>query len=260
MKGSIWPGPRQIPAEHSRRTREHSPGTPVTESSPELSVVVPVFNEGANVEALIARLRPVLDRCVASWEVVFVDDGSRDDTLAAACGGSTMPIRAAAPSRSAAISARRSPSPPGSTTPAAGATVIMDADLQHPPELIETFVARWREGYSMVFGQRTDREARRPGPPLPHACVLPAVRRLRRDAAAGGRGRFPPARPQAVEALRSMGERARFSKGLYAWIGFPSIGVPFDVAKREHGASKFNVAQAVPLRASTASPRSRQCR
>ena len=64
MKGSICPGSRQIPADDFSRTCEPSLGTPVTEASPELSIVVPVFNEGANVEALIARLRPVLDRAL----------------------------------------------------------------------------------------------------------------------------------------------------------------------------------------------------
>src|SRR4051794_24025729 len=81
MKGPSVRDPGRFEPTHVSRPRERSLGTPVTELTPELSVIVPVFNEGANVEALVARLRPVLDRCVVNWEVVFVDDGSRDDTL-----------------------------------------------------------------------------------------------------------------------------------------------------------------------------------
>ena len=98
-------------------------------------------------------------------------------------GATTRAIRASAPSRSAATSARRSPSPPGSTMRAGDAVVIMDADLQHPPEMIETFVARWREGYAMVYGQRTrPRRTRRGSSAVPPRAVLPPVRALRRDA------------------------------------------------------------------------------
>ncbi len=212
----------------------------MTESIPELSVVVPVFNEGANVDALVARLRPVLDRCVASWEVVFVDDGSRDDTLLRLRRLHDVDprYRAIAFSRNfgkeIAIAA-------GLDHTSGRATVIMDADLQHPPELIETFVARWREGYSMVFGLRTDRDLDGPVRRFLAHAFYRLFASFGETPLPEGAGDFRLLDKRAVEALRSMGERARFSKGLYAWIGFPSIGVPFDVAKREHGSSKFNV-------------------
>jgi glycosyltransferase involved in cell wall biosynthesis len=208
-------------------------------ATPELSVVVPVFNEGGNVEALATRLSPVLDRIVASWEVIFVDDGSRDDTLERTrlLNGRDPRYRTVAFSRNfgkeIAIAA-------GLDHARGRAVVIMDADLQHPPEMIETFVARWREGYAMVFGQRTDREA---DGPIRRAFTRAFYRLF---AAFGetplpdGAGDFRLLDRKAVDALRAMGERARFSKGLYAWIGFRSLGVPFDVAERASGTSKFN--------------------
>ncbi|MCP8937816.1 glycosyltransferase family 2 protein [Alsobacter sp. SYSU M60028] len=212
----------------------------VTATEPELSVVIPVFNEGANVEALVARLLPVLERAVASWEVVFVDDGSRDDTLERVrrINRDDPRFHAIAFSRNfgkeIAIAA-------GLDHARGRATVIMDADLQHPPELIETFVARWREGNAMVFGVRTDRDLDGPVRRFLAHAFYRLFASFGETPLPEGAGDFRLLDRRAVEALRTMGERARFSKGLYAWIGFKSVGVPFDVARREHGSSKFSV-------------------
>lgn len=206
---------------------------------PELSVVVPVYNEDENIEPLLERLVPLLERIVASFEIVFVDDGSRDLTLAALrrIHAQDPRVKAVALSRNfgkeVAIAA-------GLDFVRGAATVIMDADLQHPPEMIETFVARWREGYKNIYGQRIDRTANsRLRRLLTH--------RFYRIFGAFGETELPPGAGdfrlldrQAVTALRGMREKARFSKGLYAWIGFKSTGVPFDVAERLHGSSKFS--------------------
>jgi glycosyltransferase involved in cell wall biosynthesis len=120
------------------------------------------------------------------------------------------------------------------------ATILMDADLQHPPELIETFVRLWRQGYKNVYGQRVGRDADS------------LLRRVLTERFYGlfesfgemrlphGAGDFRLLDRQAVEALRRMGERARFNKGLYVWIGFKSIGVPYEVGNRVHGTTKFS--------------------
>jgi polyisoprenyl-phosphate glycosyltransferase len=205
----------------------------------ELSVVIPVFNEGPNVVLLAERLVPVLDRVVSSWEIVFVDDGSRDETLKRIkeLHEREPRVRAVSFSRNfgkeIAIAA-------GLDHAHGDAVVVMDADLQHPPEVIATFVEKWREGYKMVYAQRTDRVA---DGPLRRAFTRVFYRLF---AAFGemplpdGAGDFRLLDRKAVEALRSLGERARFSKGLYAWIGFSQIGVPYKVEERAHGASKFN--------------------
>ncbi len=191
-------------------------------------------------------------------EVVFVDDGSRDDTLLRLRRLHDVDprYRAIAFSRNfgkeIAIAA-------GLDHTSGRATVIMDADLQHPPELIETFVARWREGYSMVFGLRTDRDLDGPVRRFLAHAFYRLFASFGETPLPEGAGDFRLLDKRAVEALRSMGERARFSKGLYAWIGFPSIGVPFDVAKREHGPASSTCASC-SASGSTASPRSRQCR
>lgn len=204
----------------------------------ELSVVVPVYNETDNVAPLLARLKPVLDR-LAAWEIIFVNDGSQDETLfrLREANAADPRVRAISFSRNfgkeIAIAA-------GLDHARGEAVVIMDADLQHPPETIADFVARWREGYVMAYGQRTDREGE-------SALKRWFARAFYRLFAAFGETPLPPgagdfrliARP-GLDALRAMGERSRFSKGLYAWIGYPSIGVPYVVGERLHGDTKWS--------------------
>ncbi len=200
---------------------------------------MPVFNEADNIFPLIERLRPVLSRCAAAFEIIFIDDGSSDATLDRLrhANAEDPRIRAVSFSRNfgkeIAIAA-------GLDHAGGGAVVIMDADLQHPPELIETFVARWREGYKNVFGTRMSRAGetalRRA---LAHR-FYDLFESFGETPLPEGAGDFRLLDRQAVEALRAMGERARFSKGLYAWIGFKSIGIPFEVAPRAAGTTKFS--------------------
>ncbi|MDB5649267.1 MAG: glycosyl transferase family 2 [Hyphomicrobiales bacterium] len=207
--------------------------------SPELSVVVPVFNESENLAPLVARLVPILERCVSSWELVFIDDGSSDDTLPVLreLHGRDARFRAVSFSRNfgkeIAIAA-------GLDHARGRAVVIMDADLQHPPEIIETFVERWREGYKNVFGTRVDRTQDSPLRRLLTRRFYQIFENFGEMGLPEGAGDYRLLDRQAVEALKSMGERARFSKGLFAWIGFRSIGVPFQVAERHSGVSKFS--------------------
>ncbi len=224
---------------------ETSPSSPSAASSaspaptrPALSIVVPVHNEADNLPLLVERLKQVLDGAVASWELVCVDDGSRDGTLA------VLRLLAAQDRRISAVSFSRNfgkeiAIAAGLDHASGDAVVIMDADLQHPPETILVFLEKWREGYLNVYGQRSDRDGES---------------RLKRNFAKlfyrlfasfgetqlpEGAGDFRLLDRKVVDALRALPERARFSKGLYAWVGFRSTGVTFDVAEREHGVSKF---------------------
>ena len=206
---------------------------------PQVSVVVPMFNEAENLEPLVNKLVPTLEKCAASFEVVFIDDGSGDGTL------DVLRSLHASDSRLTAVSFSRNfgkeiAIAAGLDHAQGDAIVIMDADLQHPPELIETFMQCWRDGYQNIYAQRTHRKGDS------------ALRRILTDKfydlfAVFGETRLPPGAGdfrlldrKAANALRAMGERARFSKGLYAWIGFRSIGVPFTVADRAFGESKFS--------------------
>lgn len=211
---------------------------PAPSNRPELSIVVPVHNEAENLPLLVERLKQVLDGAVSSWELVCVDDGSRDGTLA------VLKLLSAQDPRISAVSFSRNfgkeiAIAAGLDHASGEAVVIMDADLQHPPETILAFLDKWREGYLNIYGQRSDRDGES---------------RLKRNFAKlfyrlfasfgetelpEGAGDFRLLDRKVVDALRALPERARFSKGLYAWVGFPSTGVTFDVAEREHGETKF---------------------
>ncbi|BBU63102.1 glycosyl transferase family 2 [Methylosinus sp. C49] len=214
------------------------------ENPPEISVAIPVFNEAANLRPLVARLKPVLERCAASFEIVFVDDGSSDETLAGLRELHREDARVKAVSfsrnfgKEIAIAAALDHS-------RGAAVALMDADLQHPPETIAQFVAKWREGYKNVYGVRRDRA----GEPLLRTLFANLFYglfdRFGETPLPRGAGDFRLLDRQAIDALSRMRERARFSKGLFAWVGFKSIGVPFEVEERASGHTKFNYAKLI---------------
>ncbi len=207
---------------------------------PQIGVVIPVFNEADNIEGLVRRLVPVLERVADSFEVVFIDDGSRDGTMEALRRANAADPRLTAVSfsrnfgKEIAIAA-------GLDHCEADAVIIMDADLQHPPEVIEAFVAKWREGFQNVYGQRTHRQTDSAMHRMFARRFYDMFSLFGETPLPEGAGDFRLLDRQAVLALRGMGERARFSKGLYAWIGFKSVGVPFEVAERASGVSKFDI-------------------
>jgi polyisoprenyl-phosphate glycosyltransferase len=208
-------------------------------ASPELSIVIPVFNEGLNIAPLLARLVPVLEGITPAFEIVFVDDGSSDDTFAriSAAHESNPRIHALRFSRNfgkeIALAA-------GIDHARGKAVVLIDADLQHPPETIATFVAKWREGYEMVYGQRIDRSGEGPVKRWLTERFYALFARFGETPLPVGAGDYRLMDRKVVDALKRLGERARFTKGLYAWVGFRSIGVPFEVADRLHGVSKWD--------------------
>lgn len=208
----------------------------------DLSVVVPVFNEGEHVEALLARLVPVLENTVSTFEILFIDDGSHDDTAEriARAAKADSRVRAVIFSRNfgkeIALAA-------GLDHAHGRAVVMIDADLQHPPETITTFVAKWREGYDMVYGQRVDRSTDGAMRRWFTTSFYRLFAKFGETPLPPGAGDYRLMDRKVVDALRRLGERARFSKGLYAWVGFKSIGVPFEVAERVHGTSKWGYRQ-----------------
>jgi glycosyltransferase involved in cell wall biosynthesis len=116
----------------------------------------------------------------------------------------------------------------------------MDADLQHPPEVIGAFVAKWREGYQNVFGTRRDRDNESALRRAFARGFYSVFSRLSDTTLPPGAGDFRLLDRAVVNALKALPERARFTKGLYAWVGFKSASVDYDVAERAHGTSKWN--------------------
>ena len=203
-----------------------------------ITVVIPVLNEEQNLPTLRARLLQALGILDVEWDVLFVDDGSLDGTPAAirALHESDTRFRGISFSRNfgkeCAIAA-------GLRYAKGDAVVLMDADLQHPPETIATFLARWREGYDIVYGQRTDRAQDGPIRRLLSHAYYGVFKALSRTPLPRGAGDFRLLDRRAVDVMNRLGERARYNNGLYSWIGFRSIGVPYDVAPREGGDPKW---------------------
>ncbi|MGF1649438.1 MAG: glycosyltransferase family 2 protein [Hyphomicrobiaceae bacterium] len=221
------------PTGHSRANRE-----PL--SAPSLTVLIPLLNEEDGLDTLIWRLAGVLDQTGLAWHILFVDDGSTDATFARLkqLNARDGRIRAISFSRNfgkeIAIAA-------GLRHASGDAVVIMDADLQHPPEVVEAFIAKWREGYDMVYGQRLDREADGPVRRLLTRVFYRLYNGLVETDIPKGAGDFRLLDRKVVDAMNQLGEVSRFNKGLFAWVGFKTAGVPFTVGRRETGRSRWSL-------------------
>ncbi|MFZ1106296.1 MAG: glycosyltransferase family 2 protein [Hyphomicrobiaceae bacterium] len=203
-----------------------------------LSVVVPGLNEEGAIPPLIERLLPVLDGLDLDWDVIFIDDGSTDGTLAL-----LRELHARDP-RVKAVSLSRNfgkeiAAAAGLAYTTGDAAVLMDADLQHPPELIVDFVQHWRQGADMVYGKRVDRDADSLLHRLAARLFYAVFGRLSGTPLPDGAGDFRLLDRKAIDAMNRMGERVRFNKGLYAWMGFRTVGVPFSVPPRATGRTRW---------------------
>ncbi|MEZ5842897.1 MAG: glycosyltransferase family 2 protein [Hyphomicrobiaceae bacterium] len=208
-------------------------------SPPLVSVLIPAFNEAAGLDTLIARLRPVLDGLAVRWEIVFVDDGSRDDTFA------RLKAVASADPRISAISLSRNfgkeiAIAAGLTYVRGDACIIMDSDLQHPPEVLKAFVARWQEGFDVVYGRRLDRSTDSKTRTLLSRAFYRLYNALVDTDIPDGAGDFRLLDRKAIDAMNRLKETARFNKGLFSWIGFKATDVPYTVAERAHGTTKWS--------------------
>jgi len=209
-------------------------------SAPTLSVVVPLYNEAEGVALLHARLSAVLDGLALSRrEIVFVDDGSRDATFAAvallaADDPSIKAIRFARNfGKEAAMAA-------GLRAATGEAIVLMDGDLQHPPELIPTMLDEWRKGARMVTAVRRSRDTdpwlRRQ---LSHAFYA-TFEKVSEVALEVGGGDFRLFDRVVVDAINSLPERTRFMKGITSWVGFRQVTVDFEPEERAAGTSAWS--------------------
>jgi dolichol-phosphate mannosyltransferase len=205
---------------------------------PVLSVVVPVFNEEGNLAELHRRLAAVLPSVVDSWEIVFVDDGSRDRSwqLIRDLAAADPHVRGVRFSRNfghqMAFAA-------GLDHAGGEAVVIMDADLQDPPELIPELVARWREGHEVVYAVRTRREGETLFKKLTAKLFYRLLRRITQVEIPVDTGDFRLMGRRALEAFRRLPERHRFTRGLVAWVGFSQVGVPYARAARKAGETNY---------------------
>ncbi|WP_207477869.1 glycosyltransferase family 2 protein [Arenibaculum pallidiluteum] len=210
-----------------------------TPRTPTVSVVIPCYNEAQNITALFERLLPVLDAMPVAWEVVCVNDGSRDDTLAR-----LMEVHHQRPQvkvvdlsrnfgKEAALSA-------GLAHARGDAIIPMDADLQHPPELLPELVARWQEGYDVVIAVRHARV----GQSLRHRVMARAFYwafdRMSEVPLPREAGDFRLMDRKVVDIVNRMPERTRFMKGIFAWVGFRQTSIRYEQGDRAGGKTTWN--------------------
>lgn len=203
-----------------------------------ISCVVPAYNEHDNLAVLLPQLKTVLSDLSPHWEVVVVDDGSRDNTVGLMQTWCLEPgFRFIQLSRNfgkeAALTA-------GIESAAGDVVILMDADLQHPPELLGSMVARWEAGADMVYAVRQSRDDERWDKRLGTRIFYSLLRSETGVQVPPHAGDFRLMDRAVVDALMRLPERNRFMKGLYAWVGFKSEPLPYMPKIRHAGKSHFS--------------------
>ena len=202
------------------------------------SIIVPIFNERENLPQLQRRVKEVMDSIGESWEMILVDDGSSD--------GSTDIIRAMAKEDNCVrpvIFARNFGHQVAVTAgldySRGDAVVIIDADLQDPPELILEMAKKWKEGYEVVYAVRAEREGESWFKLWTASFFYRLISRITDVKIPLDTGDFRLMDRKVVDVMNSMRERHRFLRGMSAWVGFNQIGVEYKRAARTAGETKY---------------------
>jgi glycosyltransferase involved in cell wall biosynthesis len=207
---------------------------------PVLSIVVPLYNEAGNVAPLLERIGATVERLREdfAFEIVLVNDGSTDGTLAA--------IRSEMQRRPHIVLVNLSRNFGHQLAATAGieiargdAIVLMDGDLQDPPELVDAFVRKWREGYDVVYAVRRTRPGDSRFKVLTARAFYRIIKRLTKVAIPLDTGDFRLMSRRVVEALRRSPERHRFLRGMVSWVGFNQVAIEYDRDVRHAGTSKY---------------------
>ncbi len=214
-------------------------------ASPVLSVVIPVFDEQDNIPSLYSRLVAVLEKAEPSFEIIFVDDGSRDKSLAMLHGLAAQDARVTVVQlarnfgHQVAISA-------GLDYAHGNAVIVMDADLQDPPEVLPQFIAKWREGHDAVYAIR---EHRKEGwvKRAAYAAFYRLLQRVANVEIPIDSGDFCIMDRRVVDLLVQMPERNRFVRGIRSWVGLDQVGLPYERGARYAGRPKYTYTRLIYL-------------
>ncbi len=205
---------------------------------PAVSVVVPAFNEAAGLARFHQRLVSAMAG-LGHWEVVYVNDGSGDDTQAVLTALQRADDRIALVSLSRNFG-KETAITAGLDYAGGDAVVVIDADLQDPPELIPELVAAWRSGFDMVYAKRRSRAGETWAKRQTAAIFYRLMQCMGDLKLPQDTGDFRLMSRRVVDAVRQLREQHRFMKGLFAWVGYPTISVPYDRSPRHVGVSKWN--------------------
>lgn len=210
-----------------------------------ISCVVPVYNEEAVVAKFIEALKAELAELSHQFEIVMVDDGSRDHTVQ-----KILPYTQDGQVKLLALSRNfgKEIALTAGIEHASGDVVIMlDADFQHPVEVLRSFLNHWAEGYDMVYGARQDRENETWLKRQFAHLFYWLMNKMTNIDMPNNAGDFRLMDRKIIEALKQFPERTRFMKGLYAWVGFKSIAVPYEVKERAAGKSSWGFSRLTEL-------------
>jgi glycosyltransferase involved in cell wall biosynthesis len=204
-----------------------------------LTAVVPCHNEAAVLPLLQVRLSAALDAVDADTRILYVDDGSTDGTTEA-----LLALAQAEPRVGVIVLSRNFGKEAALTAgldhAAGDAVVVLDADLQDPPELIATLWAHYLDGHDVVYGVRRSRAGESWAKRATARAFYRTIGRLSRTPVPADTGDFRLLSRRALDALKALRERHRFMKGLFGWVGFRQVGVPYDRAPRAAGSTKWN--------------------
>jgi glycosyltransferase involved in cell wall biosynthesis len=207
--------------------------------SPIISIVAPVYNEAGNLQELYRRISEVLDRSSETWELVFVDDGSTDGSTAAMQAlydSDADHVRVISFARNfghqIAVTA-------GMDYAQGQAVILIDADLQDPPEIILDMIAKWREGYEVIYAVRAKREGESWFKRTTASLFYRLMFSITDISIPLDTGDFRLMDRKVVDAVLSMRERHRFIRGMVSWVGYRQVGIEYTRHERYSGETKY---------------------
>lgn len=207
-------------------------------SKPNYSIIAPIFNESGNIQELYRRIREVLDSTGESWEIILIDDGSTDDSADlirqfAAQDARVKPVIFARNfGHQIAVTA-------GLDYSQGKAVVIIDSDLQDPPEVILDLISKWKEGFQVVYAVRAEREGESWFKLFTASLFYRLITSITEVKIPLDAGDFRLLDRKVVNVLNQMRERHRFLRGLSTWVGFRQTGVPYRRVARQVGETKY---------------------
>jgi dolichol-phosphate mannosyltransferase len=202
------------------------------------SIVAPIYNELENIPELYRRLKEVMDSTAETWELILVDDGSSDGSTEVICALAKEDKRVR-PVIFARNFGHQIAITAGWDYARGAAVVIIDADLQDPPELILEMTKKWKEGYEVVYAVRAEREGESWFKLWTASLFYRIIYRITDVKIPLDTGDFRLMDRKVVDVLRQMRERHRFPRGMSAWVGFKQIGVDYKRAARVAGETKY---------------------
>lgn len=217
----------------------------LTNKTVRISVIVPVYNEEALVEAFFTQLQACLHKMTNSFEIIAVDDGSRDQSVKKLLSlPSSYKVKLLSFSRNfgkeTALTA-------GLEHCDGDVAILMDSDFQHPLEVLPQFLDQWAAGYEMVYGARVNRDNESSMKKSFARLFYWLMTKITQINIPNNAGDFRLLDRKVINALNQFQERSRFMKGLYAWVGFKTIAVPFEVKDRAAGNSSWGFARLTEL-------------